>query len=305
VAKYSRASNLKKGLSLYERHGVPENLPKPGFGLTFKQFRGYKAPEPAPFYWKSYVSFPAALRAWAADTPPKEDLSGAEDGFSSLTSIRKEVAKEIIAALGPSKDDFRKAHCVLTDWAEYAAAGISYLLNGVRAAVARDVQLRYWVAQELMDCVEPLLLAYENPARFFEEVAPRRFESDFPKDFGPSDLETALMRWGFGAFWNSAVRGAFIAAGTKSPTRQLLLLGLLEARRGPDGRKPGSKDKRPRKRRVDAAETEDRVYGAVREYERKHGERPGLVGASVKMEAKRIGKTRAAVKKRIQRNRPK
>jgi hypothetical protein len=258
---------------------------------------------PVPYYWRQYESFPDALRAWAADTPPDKAEDGSRlDWIRGRIPLKKEVRRYILAALGEA--DFQAARRALDEWVKRAARGAGFPAVAV-PRLKRNEDPRIGVSRELA-YVRSLLFLYEDPARYFRELAPQQF----PPEFDPSDpafrLQETLLRWGFGALWNPKVREAFVAASEYSAVRQLFLLGFSECRAiYPErGRKPGSKDKQRRKHSVDVEESEKRVYRDVLDYERKHGGRRGLVAASIKKEAVRLTLTTAAIKKRIQRRHP-
>jgi hypothetical protein len=148
--------------------------------------------------------------------------------------VRKEVGDEILKALGNYPFDYSAARLVLSTW-----CGEPSKPTGPSSSSRDSVDPRELVRHQLSEVIDPLLVAYEDPRRFFVEVLPEielwRFtEGNFRgvwhlgtwKDGRPvwpfTDLADLLHRWGYGVLLNPDVRAIFEKAALE-PTFSLVL----------------------------------------------------------------------------------
>jgi len=130
---------------------------------------------------------------------------------------RKTAVDRLLAALGPDGSDYELA------FLELGAVVEPFLTKSDRTEQGLRSLLRYpdpdrSLAAELELSVRNLMWAYASPAKFFLEIAPWRYSSDFSVRFlGPEvppvaqavALGATLWRWGFGALLNPTVEEAY------------------------------------------------------------------------------------------------
>lgn len=284
----------------------------PGSGFSFLESRPLSPP--VAHLFRRYAFFWDAVRAWRAESPPhQEDLSESDrrdwDVSVKAFQLKNEPADRILEALGTHRDDYTAAKNAILRWCEETrkVAGLS---DGEPAWLGHsDARIR--VLAEIERTILPLLCAYTDPQRFFGEIAPKVDEDRLfdPAAIGPFEdcqvgkLGQTLYTWGFGALLNSAVRDAFYGA-AKDAWKMGEVLAQAEARRAySEGRKAGSKDGRPRDRRVDGVKTRRTIDSFARRREATVAE-PKRWGraAAVKAIARRDQITPSAVRKRVERS---
>lgn len=161
---------------------------------------------------------------------------------------RRKVVDRLLAALGPDGTDYELAFLALDEITR------PFLTESDRTERGLKSLLRYpdpdrSLAGELEFCVRNLMWAYASPARFFLEIAPKRYSSDFSVGFlGPEAhpvaqavaLGTTLWRWGFGALINPTVAEAYWSA-VSNRDLALHVFARAEGRKVyADGRPPGT-----------------------------------------------------------------
>ncbi len=130
---------------------------------------------------------------------------------------RRTAVDRLLAALGTDGTDYESAFLTLDAVVEPVLKESERTERAVKALLRYPDPARS-LAAELELSVRSLMWAYASPARFFLEIAPRRYFSDFGVEFlGPDvhpvaqavALGTTLWRWGFGALLNPTVENAY------------------------------------------------------------------------------------------------
>jgi hypothetical protein len=175
------------------------------------------------------------------------------------------------------------------------------------------------------DAIDNLISAYQDPKRFFCEIAPREFPAWFDGYLAnemlvalanlassglppsaidarfPARLGQAIWAWGVGALDNPGIRAAWDAAPAALKNE---IISRAQGREVySEGRRKGSADRKPRKRRVNAEATAadvDRISVALKE---RYGFSRGTVNLAIRGLAKKEGKSPEAIRKRRRRAR--
>ena len=154
---------------------------------------------------------------------------------------RKEVGGEILRALGHYPFDYSAARLVIQAWCDESLRATGQDPHARESDDPRDL-VRY----QLSEVIDPLLVAYEDPRRFFLEVLPEielwRFTEEHFRgvwhlgtwtDGRPvwpfTDLAELLHRWGYGVLLNPDVRAIFEKAASESTFS--LVLAQAEGKR--------------------------------------------------------------------------
>jgi hypothetical protein len=152
-------------------------------------------------YLRQFATFPDAVRQWAVEKPDRQLLNLVQQCFRdaglrerSLEKIKgrkKECATEILEALG-LRQDFDAAAKAMDDWcvAARAEAGLT-LRDGTLSPKFIPLMNTVW---EITCTLRPLLESYRDPDRFFREIAPRRW----PTNFLLSSKEDLALVWRLG-----------------------------------------------------------------------------------------------------------
>jgi len=291
MKKNDRLGLRGKVLKFWESRQADRNA---GFG---------QLPEICPYnpvaYLLQCVSLYDAIGKWAAErVEPSYRLEF--ERIPLAARARRECAKAIRSALGPHRDNYDAAEKTMDDWCSKARAkaGLISGKEGLRLE-SFPVMIPVW---EINRTIRPMLVAYRNPREFFSEVAPRFFPGDF--NLRPDDwqrLAGTLRTWKYGALLNPNVRATFDAV-AEDPRAFAEVLGQAERRKAyADGRKPGSKDTRPRKRRVDNVATKAEVWRRADEIEEETRQPRGAVSRAVREKAEEKGRKPSAIRRRMSR----
>jgi hypothetical protein len=281
----------------------------PGFGASYKPFEWVRLMHPVPYLFRGWYSFWDALHEWASDSYSKV----AEDGTSlrhlhERVPIKKRFTTQIGDSLGAWRDDYVAAKTELKKIVAEAKRehGLS-----VDSPIPDDRAKEPFLGAvlELERWVWPLLLAKENPRRFFAEDAPLMFPGAFDTANPQFRLAGTLQQWGIASLLNEDVRGVFEDAVQRSPAELLRLIAQVDFADAYFEGKRG-KDKRPRERQVDNAATKAAVRFATRRIQEKQPfhRRPTTEAMEVvakaggtKADKRRRKLTPAAIKRRIAR----
>jgi hypothetical protein len=264
-----------------------------GYGMDYRLFRIVPASPPVAKLLRRYVTLREALlrlRAESADLRP--DMK---------PSIR-EGCSAALAGLGSYPWNYEAAERSLHKW----YLGI-LRANGFpeekpqpsfgddRPQVAAAAELRIYIAE--------LIIAYADPHRFFQKVAPERHSDDFNANVLSNRLGRTLWRWGFGALLNDDVRRAFDSA---TPSQMIEILGFAEGReRYREGNPPGQGKGKPKKKRVDSVGTMVQAATRATEIEKNERLERGGMKRAIEEIAKAEKRSPAAIRKRITRARNK
>lgn len=333
-SQWSRViAESKKAEKFFKKHSR-EPL-APGFGLSYAFLPLPPAAGPVAYFFRRFVSFWDALREWRVQVPPPEtdlpegqlkDVKRAEETIP----YRREAADKILAALEAPRaklrayrelanqkslrDNYEAAEAAIVEWCREAKLEAhqdedrptaSRLHSEGASLLERSPKLR--VAWELENTVQPLMWAYRDPVKFFREIAPVVEWPNFdPDTIGPFEhfstfgaLGQVLHEWGVAALLNPSVRAAFDAA---TPYKLIRILGWADAKSFFDeGRKPGAKDKTPRKRRVDGTATKKQVWDEADRYQKKTRESRGAVAHAVRIVAHREKRRPSTIRRRMSR----
>jgi hypothetical protein len=215
----------------------------------------------------------AADRILAALEEPTEQARAFCERPEVLARFYGGSREKCLAEHESRRDNYDAAERTLRDWCRQAKreAGqdedrpVSVRLRA-EGGNPLDKSPKLRVAWELENTVQPLMWAYRDPAKFFREIAPVAEWPNFDAEtIGPFDhfacwgaLGNVLHEWGVAALLNPNVRAAFDAA---TPYKLMHILGQADAKGAfGEGRKKGSKDKRPRKPKPPQLRQEERDY---------------------------------------------
>jgi hypothetical protein len=179
---------------------------------------------------------------------------------------RVEVADKILQALGDGETpDFVAARMAVKKWQDdVVKAKNDRIEKAVQESRTIPPSLVFpqqveFVFGETFATVLPLIVAFENPGRFFCKVIP----SIFPREM-ERPIEELLVRWGFGVLLNADAYGEFREA-ARRPGFSALLSKIEDRGRfeGDGGRPKGSKDTPGKSKRLlthdECARTASRV----------------------------------------------
>jgi hypothetical protein len=306
MAKHSQSLEvLRRNASLesfFKKHG-PERKAL-GWGEDFSFNRELPASPPTAHYLRRNVSFWDAMKEVHAHRPARTKEQDPR-AWEMLPFIRK-AAETVLTALGERRDDLKAARAALHGWCDRAVQeaalgpGDAPSREHPSPAVRAAWTFQFWL--------EPLLTAYENPRRFFCEVAP---QIDPNRLFDPVGLTQpafseyrlggVLHTWGYGALLNPEVRAAFDQA-AENPERFARVVGWAEGRGSyVEGRKPGQRDSKQRKPHVDNTGTKARVLKEADRFEERYLTGWGSVAHGVRVVAEQEGRTASAIRRRMSR----
>jgi hypothetical protein len=240
---FRRFPDLKTALNEYKLENVGPIPPKEAVGKGFATLVE-RLPE-----LKKRADFPALVKR-SASTGPKDQKEAEEDFLAALEEravimsvrnlemkpFREEAVASILRALGnPPDEDYCAA---LEEAARWGKERIERAGVKCAEAVGLSPDPAVRVAWEVLVDVRPLIWLYGRPSFFFLRAAPKLYPVFFdPKHIGPFDdpkkksaLGHTLWTWGFGAFYNGAVRRAFLEA---SPETIRRVLSEAEGRSAP------------------------------------------------------------------------
>ena len=309
--KNERGGLRLKELAFWESGQADRNL---GFGLSFEKLPAFSSYNMLAFFYRPFVSFYDALARWAAEVPDAPVVRE----FGCLQEARekkRECAKAIVKGLGRYRDDLCGAERALEEWCRRVRKDLNLVDENV-GEKGRPRENVPWQTQhlpllntlwEINSTLRPLLLAFQDPKTFFQDVAPTLYPDAF--SFPPADwpgtneqrLASTLHTWGHAAHLNPSVQAALEIAAS-GPRVFAHVLGVAEQRKAyREGRRKGSKDgphvarRVSHENRLEAVDTEVRT---VRSFRREYGEPlRGVIDQVVSRQAEAEKRSPAAIRK--------
>ena len=290
MVRHSSIDELKPG-SAAIRSLRPQGVRPDGYGYEYREFRCLPGGPPLAKFLRRYVTLREALMRLRAESPNRKEQK----------PFFRAVCDATLAGLGSYPWNYAKAQDRLWDWCEDVFRTNGFRDGGALPSVS-DVRPAVAVAAELRTVISGLIIAYVDPHRFFQRVAPR----DSPADFDAARLSSAdwlgrtLWIWGFGALLNEDVRRAFDSA---TPSQLIEIIGKAEGReKYREGNPKGSGKGKAKKKRVNSAGLRNRIARRATEIERTHRLDRGGNKRAVEEIAENEKRSVAAIRKRITRS---
>ena len=289
MVRHSSIDELKPG-SAAIRSLRPQGVRPDGYGYEYRKFRCLPGGPPLAKFLRRYVTLREALMRLRAESPNRKEQK----------PFFRTVCDATLAGLGSYPWNYAKAQDRLWDWCEDV-----FRMNGFRDGGAlpsvSDARPAVAVAAELRTVISGLIIAYADPHRFFQKVAPR----DSPEDFDAARLSNAdwlgrtLWIRGFGALLNDDVRRAFDVA---TPSQLIEIIGKAEGReKYREGNPRGSGKGKAKKKRVNPVGLRDRIDRRAAEIETTDRLDRGGKKRAVEEIARNEKRSVAAIRKRVTR----
>jgi hypothetical protein len=270
-----------------------QGMPPDGWGMDYRKFRCVPASPPVAKFLRRYVTLREALLRFRAESPKRRP---------NMKPFIKEGCSAALAGLGSYPWNYEAAERSLHEWYLSVLRANGFPEEQPRPSFA-DPRPQVAAAAELRVYIAELIIAYADPHRFFQTVAPERHPDDFNATILSTRLGRTLWRWGFGALLNDDVRRAFDSA---TPSQMIEILGFAEGReRYREGNPPGSGKGKRKKKRVDSVGTMVQATTRATEIEKSERLDRGGMKRAIEEIANAEKRSPAAIRKRITRARNK
>lgn len=265
---------------------------RPGCGLDYRLFRSVPESPPIAKFLRRYVTLREALRRIRVESP---------NHLPAQKPFINACCTAVLAGLGSFPWNYEEAENRLHEWCWSTLSANGFRKGRPPRPTVSDARPEVAVAAELGLIISGLILAYRDPHRFFEEIAP---------EFSPEDFDAArltiplwlghtLWRWGFGAFLNDSVRRAFDSA---TPDQLIEIIGHAEGReRYREGPTVGSGKGKAKKKRFDLIWEKAEINARATEIETTEDLPVGGTKLAIEERAKAQRVTPAAIRKRMTR----